>query len=153
MKQKVEKDSLYYMYLMNIDPFLDAKNVEYEQLTEYDILFYLPDGNKILYDDFSFHYRYFNKLNFLKPYLTKKEWEREFRIRLKQLMLRKSLNQEQLSKKIEISQAMLSKYLNGSAIPSAYILNKIIDALDCTANDLLFVPLLIKRIYKEENNV
>ena len=50
-------------------------------------------------------------------------------------MNRKWVTQEELARRINSSQQMVSRYLTGQSIPSALTLKKIADALDCNVND------------------
>ena len=50
-------------------------------------------------------------------------------------MNRKWVTQEELARRINSTQPMVSRYLTGQSIPSALTLKKIADALDCNVND------------------
>lgn len=146
-----ENDYLLWPYVTSINPFAKKDDIKVLRwVSDYDVLIIFTNGEKFIYDTYTGYYRC---LKYKKSYLTKKEWENEFKKRLQEIMQRKKITQEELSQKIETTQQMVSRYLTGDAIPTAYTMNKIIDALECTVNDLIFVPILLKEIYKEEKNV
>lgn len=147
-----ENDYLLWPYVTSINPFAKKDDIKVLRwVSDYDVLIIFNDNKKYIYDTYTGYHRY---LKYNKPYLTKKEWEYEFKQRLQEVVQRKKITQEYLAEKIETTQQMVSRYLTGDAVPTAYTMNKIIDALNCKVNDLIFIPTLLKEIYKEEcNNV
>ena len=59
-----------------------------------------------------------------------------FQKNLKRLMIENDLNQAELARKTRLSEATISRYMNGSRLPSSRVLPKLTKALNCTSNDL-----------------
>ena len=59
-----------------------------------------------------------------------------FQKNIKRLMLENNLNQAELSRKAGLSEVTISRYVNGSRLPSSRVLPKLTKALHCTTNDL-----------------
>lgn len=55
---------------------------------------------------------------------------------LKRLMLENNLNQTELAKKIGLSEAAISRYLNGTRFPSTKVVAKLMEAFNCKTSDL-----------------
>lgn len=115
-------------------------------LNDYDILIIFKDGEKYIYDTYTDYYRF---IKYNSQYLTKRQWRLEFKDRLQQLMDRKNITQMKLAKLTKTSQPMISKYVSGESIPSAYMMSKIIEALQCTIYDILIIPYILKNYCEE----
>lgn len=63
-------------------------------------------------------------------------WAARFSRQLRAKMKKSGVSQERLSELTGISRVMLSKYMNGTACPSGYNLDRICDALQCSLNEL-----------------
>lgn len=127
-------DSFLWQYVMMISPFIKEEDVEeIKELNEWDLLISLKDGRKFLFDRFTGYHKnvYYNNIN----ELTDEQEKREFGYRLRSLMGRKWVTQEQLAEKIHTTQAMISRYMRGETIPSALVLRKLAKALDCSMDD------------------
>lgn len=99
-------------------------------------IFTLNDGRLIEYDFVE---------NCHRPVLSPEEkrnrdgmqWRREFSFKLRRRLKDTRTTQMTLSIKTGISERIISRYVNGSSIPSAYNLEKIANALDCDMDDLV----------------
>ena len=132
-------------YIARINPFLQEDDVRYIKDYNYlDLIIVLENGSIYLIDTL---YPGFRSLEYKNYDLTKEQWAMEFGKRLDTLLDRCDKNQGWLSEQLEVSQQLVSRYIRGETIPSAYIMNKIIDVLGCKADDLIFVPLALKNIY------
>lgn len=67
--------------------------------------------------------------------MTRYEWICKFRLKLRQLMDEKGMTQKELADKLYVSEATVSKYINGELMPSvrmainiSYALNVSIDS-------------------------
>lgn len=65
------------------------------------------------------------------------EWKRIFSRKLYDRMCIIHITQEQLAEEIGVSQVMVSKYMNGKAIPSCTTLRRIARALRCSTSELM----------------
>jgi DNA-binding XRE family transcriptional regulator len=113
--------------------------VDYKQLTDYEVLILLDDGNKVLYDDFDKTYR-------MLPYdiydLSEESYGIEFGRRLSSLMNRKGITQYDLACLTGLSQSSISGYINGKRIPSAFNCSKIIKTLHCSDDEIRYLDIL-----------
>ena len=48
------------------------------------------------------------------------------------------MSQDELAEKVGTTQSMISRYINGDAMPGLYMFHKIVDAIGCDDRDLLF---------------
>ena len=64
--------------------------------------------------------------------------EMYFRFRLQQLMKRKSISQEWLSKHIGASERTINNYLSGRSIPSFTTVVKIANVMNCSVDDFCY---------------
>lgn len=123
-----------WQYVLKYDPFATEDDVVgIKELNEWDLLIEFIDGKKILFDRFTGYYKNITFENIKE--LTDEQEKKEFAYRLRSLMGRNWVTQEQLSKKINVTQAMISRYVRGEAIPSAIVLRKIAKVLGCSMDD------------------
>ena len=118
-----------------------------KRITQHDIFIVFKDGDKYIFDTFANGFRW---LKYKDANLTEQEWNFEFRQRLKDLMARKYITQEDIAKKLNTNQQTISRYINGESIPNAYRMNQLMNILNCGVKDLWFIPLLLKRYFEEE---
>lgn len=106
---------------------------EYETNKFYELFVMLDNEFVIFYD-------YLEKAIRYLPKDSSKLEEQDYRyllgIRLRNLLIRNSVNREYLSNTTGISETTISRYINGTSTPSVYNIHKIAKALKCTINDL-----------------
>lgn len=123
-----------YKYVMNNNPFINEEDIlSYEALNKHDLLITFKNGNKEIYDTFSNTSRRVNRID--QTQTDDSQMRLNFRRRLQTIMNRKWVTQEELARRINSTQPMVSRYLTGQSIPSALTLKKIADALNCSVND------------------
>ena len=123
-----------YKYVINNNPFINEEDIlSYEALNKHDLLITFRNGNKEIYDTFSNTSRRVNRID--QTQTDDLQMRLNFRRRLQTIMNRKWVTQEELARRINSTQPMVSRYLTGQSIPSALTLKKIADALDCSVND------------------
>lgn len=123
-----------WQYVMRVDPFASKDDViEIRKLNDWDLLIVFKDGKKILYDTSNGYYKNisYNHVN----ELTEEHEKAEFAYMLRSLMKRNFITQEEMANRINTSQTMISHYMNGRAIPSAIMLNKIAKVIGCSMDD------------------
>lgn len=121
-----------YKYVINNNPFIHEQDIEsYEALNERDLLINYKNGNKEIFDTYSNISRRVNRIN----QYDDSQMRLSFRRKLQLLMSRKWITQEELAKRINSTQQMVSRYLTGQSIPSALTIKKIADALECSVDD------------------
>jgi DNA-binding XRE family transcriptional regulator len=126
-----------WQYVRMVDPFATKEEVaELKELNEWDLLIVFHSGKKVVLDRYTGYHKdvFYNSVN----ELTEEQEKKEFAYRLRSLMNRKWITQEQLAEQINTSQVMISRYVRGETIPSAIILRKIAKALDCSMDDFFY---------------
>ena len=97
----------------------------------------LKGGSTVLYDDCTGSCR-------LLPvekdgYLSEDEFKREFGKRLQSIMKKLHIKQKTLSEAAGINPVSLNHYVNGRAVPTSYVVYKIVKILGCSVEDLLYL--------------
>lgn len=126
-----------WQYVMSISPFIKEEDIEsIEELNEWDLLITFRDGKKVMFDKFTGCHKnvFYNNVD----EITEEQEKREFAYRLRSLMGRKGINQEQLANLLNTSQTMISRYIKGKVIPSALVLRRIAKILDCSMDDFFY---------------
>ena len=130
-------DKYLWQYVKMVDPFVTENEIaELKELNEWDLLIVFHNGKKVILD----RYTGYHKDIFYKDVkeLTEEQEKREFAYRLRSLMNRKWITQEQLADQINTSQVMISRYVRGETIPSAITLRKMAKALECSMDDFFY---------------
>ena len=109
---------------------------ELKELNEWDLLISFKDGRRVLYDRFTGYHKniFYNNIN----ELTEEQEKKEFAYRLRSLMKRKWITQEQLAEQLNTTQAMISRYVRGETMPSVLMVRKIAKALECSIDDFFY---------------
>lgn len=123
-----------WQYVMQINPFIKKDDVKsIEEMNDWDIVITFNDGRKILYDKCTGYYKNISYSDINE--LTEEQEKREFAYKLRSLMRRNYITQDELAAEINITQAMVSRYVRGETIPTAITLRKIAKALNCSMDD------------------
>lgn len=106
---------------------------EYVEINEWDLLIIFKDGRRFIYDRFTNAYKvvYYDSID----KLTDEQERHEFAYRLRSLMGRRWINQDQLAEMVGTSQVMISRYVRGEVMPNALMLRKIAKALKYSMDD------------------
>lgn len=123
-----------FQYVKMCDPFATEEDVlELKELNEWDLLITFKDGRKIIYDRFTNYHKnvYYENIH----ELTEEQEKKEFAYRLRSLMGRKFISQEDLANLVGTSQTMISHYMTGRSIPNLIMGRKIAKALGCSIDD------------------
>lgn len=127
-----EMSEFLFKYVLNNNPYMSKENVEsYKALNEHDLLVTYKNGTMEIFDTFLNTSRQVNKIQDN----NEEQLKLSFKRKLQTLMNRRWITQEELAKRINSSQQMVSRYLTGQSIPSAITLKKIADALNCNINE------------------
>lgn len=120
-----------YKYVINNNPFINEQDIEsYEALNEHDLLITYKNGIEEIYDTFSNSSRRINNIEYQDDFKIRLNFKRKLQI----IMNRKWVTQEELAKRINSSQQMISRYLTGQSIPNIITIKKIAEALNCDVN-------------------
>ena len=123
-----------WQYVMMINPFTTEDEVlEIKELNEWDILIEFTNGKKVIFDKYTGYHKniYYDNIN----ELTEEQEKKEFAYRLRSLMGRKWVTQEELAKRVNTSQVMISRYVRGETLPSILMVRKIAKALGYSIDD------------------
>lgn len=115
-------------------PKLAEQVVKYKETDNLEMIIELDDGRTAIYDDLNDTIRY---LPTDREEMTDEDYDREFGIRLRRIMLRRGINQLELSNSTGIAQSILNGYVNGKASPTICRAIKIAKALDCSVDELV----------------
>lgn len=125
----------FYVKAEKIKKYIEQNVEEYFEINEWELFVRLKNGDKFIYDSFS------NVVDFITYEdndLSEEQERKEFAKNLKKLMQHKWVNQEELARRLDISQVMISRYVNGQSIPNAMMLKKMAKALDCSTEDFYY---------------
>lgn len=123
-----------FQYARTCDPFITDDDVEeYREINEWDLLITFKDGRQFIFDRFTNAHKcvYYGSID----ELTDEQERKEFAYRLRSLMGRRWVTQDQLADMIDTSQPMISRYVRGDAVPNAITLRKIAKALGYSMDD------------------
>ena len=121
-----------YKYVLNNNPLIDENNIQsYKALNNHDLLITYNNGVEEIYDTFSNSSRRVNHIQNNND----EQIQLAFRRKLQIIMSRQWITQEELARRINSTQQMISRYLTGQSIPSAITIKKIADALEVNVND------------------
>lgn len=94
----------------------------------------LDDGSLIEYDSFTDNYRIIQPNDYVKDAETLRK---DIGENLKRIILTRGIAQSEIAKNSGITQAMLSRYIHGTSMPSVYIVNSLASVLGCRAIDII----------------
>lgn len=126
-----------WQYVMQIDPFVQEEDIqEIQELNEWDLLIVFKNGRKVIYDRAT---GYFNNVFYSnRNKITDEQEKKEFARRLRSLMTRRGITQEQLADILNSTQSLISRYATGETIPGAVTLNRIAKILNCSMDDFFY---------------
>ena len=123
-------------YIPYIDPFATEDDVEESYMVnEYDLFIKFKDGRKYMYDTFRDTFCGFYPSGHI---LSDDEWHVGFRKRLRKMLERKGMTQEELADCLNVSRVTINRYINGQTVPSGLMLKKISLLLNCDINDFFY---------------
>ena len=130
-------DNYNWQYVLRVNTFATQDDViNIEKVNEWDLLITFKDGKKVMYDTYTNYHSivFYNNVN----EITEEQEKKEFAYRIRSIMNRKCISQEELAKRIDTSQTMVNHYVNGRCIPNALVLRKIAKALNCSMDDFFY---------------
>lgn len=130
---KYPSDKLYRDVLEHNPDVKPEKVKSFMAINEYDLLITYTNGKRELFDTFDGYRRY---IKYETDALTEEEHRKEFPKLLYKIMRRKGITQKQLAERLNVSQSMISHYINGKALPGYSMLKKMANVLECSIDDL-----------------
>lgn len=129
-------DRFMHDCLMRIDPFVrDDEIEEARMVNDFDVLFIFKNGKRILFDSDT---NYFRELYSDDYRLTDEQRRYEFKRRLRIMMRRKNINQEELAERLGTTQTVISRYVTGNSVPNFITVEKIAEILNCSLDDFRY---------------
>ena len=130
-------DDSLFQYALRVDPFVKKSDIaEIKELNEWDVLIVYKDGKKVIYDRYTNYHR--NIFYASIHELTDEQEKKEFAERLRIMMKRKYITQEQLAELTGISRITISRYINGTCLPNVLVVRKFAKVLDCSMDELFY---------------
>jgi DNA-binding Xre family transcriptional regulator len=113
-----------------------ANTITYEELNDFELVAKMNNGVTVLYDDIDHCFR---RLPTNSDDMTEEECRAEFGWRLRKIMFRNGITQEQLSERTGIAQSRISNYLRGKNSPTFYVVDRIAKALGCSIDEFRYI--------------
>lgn len=117
-------------------PSMAANTITYEELNDFELVAKMSNGVTVLYDDIDHCFR---RLPTNSDDMTEEECRTEFGWRLRKIMFRNGITQEQLSERTGIAQSRISNYLRGKNSPTFYVVDRIAKALGCSVDEFRYM--------------
>lgn len=116
-------------------PFNNVEVVDQESIGDYDTIFKLSNGERILFDTLS------KGVKWLRPHekneeLTDDEWHKEFRRKLRKKITLSRLSQKELACVLGVSENTISNYVTGKRYPNIQVFMKMCKTFKCTMDEL-----------------
>lgn len=118
-------------------PSLCEEAVDIYENNPFELVLIMADGTRHSYYSLDKSMRKLPK----GPELTEEEYRKEFGIRLSDILYRRGISQDELSKMTDISRASINHYVNGLATPSYSNASRIARALHMSLDDFTYVPI------------
>ena len=123
----IEQFRLYF-------PDLYDRAIDWWKSGPYYITFLLDNNDRIEFDGSNNSIRWVRKID---RCVDNDEFRKEIGRNIKKFITYRGLNQQEISDKVGITQAMLSRYITGTSIPGVDKLNRLANVLDCRVGDLI----------------
>lgn len=138
MAYNSDNDYLYRNYEFNFPRYAE-RTVSSEYGDAFELIATLDDGTKLAYYDPECSVRILPNINLgMRVEDADKELREYFGYRLERVMWYRNMSQKELSQRLGISQAQVSRYVRGKSTPSFGVIHMIAKILDCSISDLLY---------------
>ena len=117
-------------------PFNAKDVVEQIYIGDFETLFKLVDGSRIIFDESDHSFINHMPREVEAEYLPDDEWLSEFTRKLKKKLSFRYLTQKELAEAIGVSDVTLSKYINCKSFPDIPTLRKIARYLRCSVSEI-----------------
>lgn len=129
-------DEYIFNHISKIDPFVQPEDIQDAYfINDYDLFVLYKTGRKYIIDTFYNSFSGFYPEGYI---LSDEEWNMSFRKRLRNILNRSKISQEELADKLRVSRSTINRYINGQTIPNALMLKKISLALNCDINEFFY---------------
>lgn len=117
-------------------PLLFKRMVSFDEIDDYRVYIELDDGRTLYYDIFYHLYWKVKRFGSIDE-LSEDEWKLGFSQCLKDKLRKKRFTNYEFANMLGITSTTLSRYVNGKRMPDMYLFYKMVDILECNAEDLL----------------
>ncbi len=126
-----------WQYVMSVDPHTREEDIlEIKELNDWDLLIVFRNGRKVIYDRCT---GYFSNVFYQdRNQITDEQEKKEFAYRLRSIMKRRCITQDQLADILNSTQTLISRYVTGETIPGSIMLNRIAKVLNCSMDDFFY---------------
>lgn len=114
------------------DPPASERTVDEKYIGDFETIFILEDGSRILFDEMT------KSTRIIIPAIDESDdiWLKEFSRKIKKKMKFKRITQIELADNIGISRLTVSRYVNGQRVPDYLTLKKISKVLNCPLDEI-----------------
>ena len=117
-------------------PHLSNKIVDWAPCCRNEIILRTDKGDKLIFNFIGSDIRILKRAEDMGEY-REEIWRTEFAVRLSNMMSMRGIPRWELARMTGISEVSISKYTNGKATPSAYLVSKLAKALECSETELI----------------
>lgn len=129
-------DSHTMNYIRHINPFIKEDDVEeVRMVNDFDLYVKLIDGRKYLYDTLT---GYFRGILESEQRKSRERLKMEFKRRLRTLMNRRRITQDDLADILGLSRATINRYVNGDTVPDFITMQEIATILNYPLDEFTF---------------
>ena len=124
-----------------LDEFVGRERINTDDIFDWypsgqlELTIKLKDGTKLIYDYLSKTVRCIGRFK-NEDELTEEDYRLEFAIKLRRKTKMMGLTQDALASESGISPRMISKYFNGTSLPSVYVAKKLAKTLKCSISEI-----------------
>lgn len=114
------------------DPPASEQTVDEKYIGDFETIFILKDGSRILFDEMT------KSTRIIIPAIDESDdiWLKEFSRKIKKKMKFKRITQIELADNIGVSRLTASRYVNGQRVPDYLTLKKISKVLNCPLDEI-----------------
>lgn len=117
-------------------PVIYEKAVSWYPSGQHEITIRMSDGCKIFYNSMTDSIRTTREIDY-QTVTSEPEWRKRFSTKMLYKLRESGVTQKDLAEMTGLSQAIITRYINGSSSPSGYNVLKIASALGCSASELI----------------
>ena len=123
-------------HIRHINPFIKEEDVEDARMVnDFDLFVKLKDGRKYVYDTLNGYFRFVTETEGRK---SRERLAKELSNRLRILMSRRHMTQDDLADLLGVSRKTISRYVNGDTIPDFITMQEISTILKYPLDEFLF---------------
>lgn len=123
-------------HIRHIDPFIKEEDVEEARMVnDFDLFVKLKDGRKYVYDTLNSYFRFVTETEGRK---SRDRLARELSNRLRILMSRRHMTQDDLADLLGVSRKTVNRYVKGETIPDFITMHEIAMILNYPLDEFLF---------------